>query len=383
MKKYIYSFAVILSVCSVISCGGKQDKAEAAATAPAGPAKVTTIKLPTRDVTTFKNYPASIEGVINSDARPKISGYITEVLIDEGQRVRKGQVLFRLETTSLTEEAAAAKANINAAEVQVNQLKPLVEKNIVSQNQLATAEARLSQARAAYQSIVANIGYATVKSPVDGYAGTIRIRKGNLVSPSDSQPLTTIADISQVYAYFSMNEKDYLNFLKTAEGKTKADKIKNMPAVTLIMANGDEYPHPGKIQTINSQIGKQSGSVSFRAVFDNPEQLLTNGSTGQIQVPNVNKDVVIVPQKSTFERQGRTYVVKVAEGEKGTEAALQRIQIKDQAKGLYVVDSGVNAGDEIIAEGVDRIQDRTPVETVEVSFDSIAKPLKPVFKDEQ
>src|SRR5699024_8994069 len=127
-------------------------------------------KIPSRDVTTYKDYPTSIEGIINSDARPKISGYITDVLVDEGQRVKQGQILFRLETASLTEEAAAAKANINAAQVQVDQLKPLVEKNIVSTNQLATAEAKLSQAKAAYQSIVANIGYATVKSPVDGYA---------------------------------------------------------------------------------------------------------------------------------------------------------------------------------------------------------------------
>ncbi len=379
MKKYYYSLGIIISVLTLVSCGKGQEPAQAAA--PSGPTPVTTVKIPSRDVTTYKDYPTSIEGIINSDARPKISGYITDVLVDEGQRVKQGQILFRLETASLTEEAAAAKANINAAQVQVDQLKPLVEKNIVSTNQLATAEAKLSQAKAAYQSIVANIGYATVKSPVDGYAGTIRIRKGNLVSPSDPSPLTTITDITQVYAYFSMNEKDYLNFLMTSEGETKAEKIKNMPEVTLIMANGQEYPHKGRIQTINSQIGKESGSVSFRAVFDNPEQLLTNGSTGKIRVPTLNKDMPIVPQKSTFERQGRTYVGKIEKTDTATVAVFQHIEIKDRTKGLYIVGEGVKEGDEIVAEGVDKLQSGTPVEPREQAFDSVAKPLKAIFRD--
>ena len=379
MKKFYYSFGIILSVLTLISCGNDK-KGDQAQMQQQGPTQVVTIKVPTRDVTTYKDYPTSIEGIINSDARPKIAGYITDVLVDEGQKVRQGQILFRLETASLTEDADAAQANINAAQVQVDQLKPLVEKKIVSQNQLATAEAQLSQAKANLKSIQANIGYATVKSPVDGYVGSIRIRKGNLVSPSDPKPLTTVTDISKVYAYFSMNEKDYLNFLKTAKGETKQDKIENMPEITLTMANGDEYPHKGKIQTINSQIGKGSGSVSFRAVFDNPELLLTNGSTGRISIPTLNEGAPIVPQKSTFERQGRTYVGKIVNTDEGTIADLQSIEVKDKVKGLYIVESGIEEGDEIIGEGVDKIQSGTPVVAHEQPFDSIAKPLKAVFR---
>lgn len=380
MKKIYYSFGVILSVLTLVSCGKSQNQ-DQAQQQQQGPVPITTIKVPVQDVTTYKDYPASIEGIINSGARPKISGYITEVLVDEGQQVKQGQILFRLETASLTEEAEAAKANINAAQVQVDQLKPLVEKEIVSENQLATAKAKLSQAKASYQSIVANIGYATVKSPVDGYVGTIRIRRGNLVNPSDPTPLTTISDISKVYAYFSMNEKDYLNFLKTAEGETKKEKIDNMPEITLTLANGDEYPHKGKIQTINSQIAKESGTVSFRAVFDNPEGFLTNGSTGKISIPRLNEEAPIVPQKSTFERQGRTYIGKIIKTDTVTIASLQHIEIKDKTKGLYIVGSGVKEGDEIVAEGVDKLQSGTPVEPHEQPFDSIAKPLKAVFRD--
>ena len=379
MKKYIYPFALIIIVLNFVSCGN--DKKDQSGGNRSQITPVITTKIPTRNITTFSQYNTSIEGIINSEARPKIAGYITDVLVDEGQKVRKGQVLFKLETASLSEEAAAAKANIHAAQVQVDQLKPLVEKEIVSKNQLATAEAKLSQAKASYQSIAANIGYATVKSPVDGYVGEIRIRKGNLVSPNDPTPLTTVADISKVYAYFSMNEKDYLNFLQTAKGETREEKIKNMPPITLIMANGKEYEQKGIIQTINSQIDKQTGSISFRATFDNPAQLLTNGSTGRIQIPKVYENVLVIPQRSTFEQQDQTFVVRVKKTDSSTVAALEKINILDEKDNLYLIDAGVKKGDEIVVEDVAKLREGMAIQPTVKPFDSIAKPLTTVFKD--
>ncbi|HLS31921.1 MAG TPA: efflux RND transporter periplasmic adaptor subunit [Flavobacteriaceae bacterium] len=379
MKKYLYSFVFLTIALSLISCGNPQDQnAQMQGQQQATP--VVTVKIHTDSATTYKRYSTRIEGIINSDARPKISGYITDVLVDEGEKVKKGQVLFRLETESLSEEASAAQANINAAQVQVNQLKPLVEKDIVSENQLATAQAKLSQAKASYQSIKANIGYATVRSPVDGFVGEIRKRRGNLVSPSDPKPLTVVTEISQVYAYFSMNEKDYLNFLKTAEGETRAEKIENMPEVTLVLANGDEYEHKGKIQTINSQIDKETGTVSFRAIFDNPNQLLTNGSTGQIKVPTYYENMPMVPRKSTFERQGRTYVMKVQQTDSSTVALLNEISVSRGEGNLYIIHSGAEGGDEIVAEGVDRLRSGQAIIPNEQPWDSVAKPVQPQFK---
>lgn len=378
MKKYIYPLALSIVVLNFVSCGNDskdQSKGKASQTAP-----VTTTKVPTKDITTYNVYTTSIEGIVNSDARPKISGYITDVLVDEGQKVRKGQVLFKLETASLTEEAEASKANIHAAQVRVDQLKPLVKKGIVSENQLATAKANLSQAKASYQSITANINYATIKSPVDGYVGEIRIRKGNLVSPNDPKPLTTVADISKVYAYFSMNEKDYLNFITEAEGKTKSEKIKNLPPVTLIMANGDKFSQQGTIQTVNSQVDKQTGSVSFRAIFDNPAQLLTNGSTGSIRIPKTYEDAIVVPQKSTFEQQEHTFVVKVKKTDSSAVTAIRKINIMAEKDNLYLIDSGVKKGDEIVVEDVATYKDGMAIQPKVEPFDSIAKPLTTVFK---
>lgn len=382
MKKQIYTtLAITALLFSLSSCGDQQaDQAKAAQARQSQVMPAKTVKIPTGNYTTFNTYSTSIEGIINSEARPKVSGYITKVLVDEGQKVKKGQLLFKLETASLSEDAEAAKANVNAAQVQVNQLKPLVKKDIVSQSQLETAKAKLKQAQSNYHSILANINYSNIKSPVDGYVGAIRLRRGNLVSPSDPEPLTTVSDISKVYAYFSMNEKEYLNFLRTAKGKTKEEKIENMPKLTLILANGQEYRHKGTIQTINSQIDKHTGTVSFRAIFDNPELILTNGSSGEIKVPKAYKDILVVPQKSTFEQQGRTYVMKVEKTDSSVIAVTQSIQIKDAKGNIYLVESGLKKGEEIVAEGAASLRSGTPIKPMEQPFDSIAKPLQTIFK---
>jgi membrane fusion protein (multidrug efflux system) len=325
------------------------------------------------------SYPTSIEGIINVDVRAKISGYITNVLVDEGEKVKKGQLLFKLETNTLSEQADAAKANVDAAQVEVNQLKPLVKQGIVGQTNLATAKAKLEQAKSQYHSILANIGYSDIRSPVDGYVGEIRLRRGNLVSPSDPTPMTTITDISKVYAYFSMNESDYMDFIEKTPGKTRTEKIKNLPKVTLITANESEYPYKGTIQTINSQIDKQSGSISFRAIFDNPERILTDGSTGQIRIPKTYKDAVTVPEQSTFEQQNKTLVLKVKKSGDSTIAVATVIGIKGQVRNLYLVSSGVKEGDVIVAKDVDVIPDGSPIKANEIPFDSVAKPLPVIF----
>lgn len=379
MKKNNSSLLIVGVVVSslLIACGGKKEQQGLGSQTPT----VGTIQIPTGDFITSKSYPTTMEGIINSEARPKVSGYITEVLVDEGQRVRKGQLLFKLETASLNEEAAAAQANINAAQVQVDQLVPLVSKGIVSESQLQTAKAKLAQAKAAYSAIQANISYANVVSPVDGYVGQVRIRKGNLVSPSDPTPLTTVSDISKIYAYFTMNERDYLNFLKSSEGKTKEEKIKNFPEITLLMANGDEYPYKGKIETINSQVDKSTGTISFRAVFENPDQILTNGSTGTVKIPTQHLNNLYVPRKSTFELQGITYVMSVQKtGEKAI-VETRAVTIQDQTADFYLIDTlNIHKGAEIVGEGVSKLRDGMEINANPIPFDSIAKPLPVLFQ---
>ncbi len=375
MKKLSLYIAISLSLL-LISCGG-EEKPTGPSAAQQGPKPFPAILVPTQTVTSYSTFPTSIEGVVNSAVRAKISGYITEVLVDEGQKVRKGQILFKLETQTLNQDAAAAKANVNAAQVEVDKLRPLVEKEIISNVQLETAKARLQQAQSAYNSIAANIGYGNIKSPVDGYVGSIRLRKGALVSPSDQESLTTVADISKVYAYFSMNEEDYLNFIQEVKGDDITAKIKNLPPVRLILANDTKYGREGIIETINSQINEKTGSVSFRAVFENPSQVLTNGSSGKIQVPKTFENALVVPKISTYEQQGSTYVYKIAPDSTATAV---RITIEGELEGLFIVSEGIKKGDLIIGTGLDKLKGETKVIPQETAFDSIAKPIPQIFR---
>lgn len=368
----IFYFAIAIGL---VSCGNNDKNNQQTAGAPqAMPYPVITI--PAKTVTGFTSYPTSIEGIVNSGVRAKVQGYIQEVLVDEGQKVKKGQPLFRLETQSLSQDAAAAKASVNAAQVEVDKLKPLVAKNIISNVQLETAKANLERAKSTYQGVAANIGYATVKSPVDGFVGAIPFRQGALVGPNDQTPLTTVTDIKQVYAYFSMNESEYLTFLQKTEGATLSDKIKNFPEVTLVLANGSEFEQKGKIETVTGQVNANTGTVSFRAVFENPGHLITNGNSGTIKVPTTYENAVVVPMESTLEQQGQILVFKA----ENNTAKNVVIEVQGQVNNLYVVKSGLAKGDKIVAS-VGKLRNNTPILPQEVPFDSIAKPIKTVFKN--
>lgn len=363
----VLGFSVFLSSCN----NGKDNPRQQQAM----PFPVITV--PSKTITAYDMYPTRLEGIINSQVYAKTSGYITDVLVDEGQKVKRGQTLFRLETESLSQDAAAARANVNAAQVEVDKLKPLVEKNIISSVQLETAKAKLLQAQSGYNSIAATIGYSTIKSPVDGYVGAINLREGSLVSPSSASPLTTVVDIDKVYAFFSLNEKQYLDFIQNSEGKSLNEKIKNMPKVRLLLANGQLYPIEGTIETVNAQVNAATGTVSFRAIFDNPNGLLSSGSSGQIQIPRVYEDATLVPAVSTFERQGITYTYRV-QGD--TLAIPSSIDILDRVDNLLIVEKGISPGDKIVARGVDKLRGSTPIQAQTVAFDSIVKGLKKVFK---
>ncbi|HYH57264.1 MAG TPA: efflux RND transporter periplasmic adaptor subunit [Anseongella sp.] len=372
MKKLRYT-AFAASIFIFISCQNKQQGPPQGQ----GPLPLPVVEVPRKTVTGYTSYPVSIEGTINSAVRAKVAGYITDVLVDEGQKVSKGQTLFRLETTALTQEAGAAEANVKAAQVEVNKLKPLVEKGIISRVQLETAEARLAQAEAGYKSITANIGYATIKSPVNGYVGSIPFREGSLVSPADPTPLTTVSETDQVYAFFSMNERDYLDFIRNTAGNSLSEKIRNFPPVELQLVNGDMYREKGKIETVSGQVNPSTGTVSFRATFPNPNRILSNGNSGNIRIPKTYENVTVVPEAATFEQQGIVYVYRV-QGD--TMAVLSNIEVTDRVENLVLVASGLEPGDKIVAEGVGKLRNNTPVMPQPVPFDSVANSLKVVFK---
>ncbi|PQJ68774.1 efflux RND transporter periplasmic adaptor subunit [Polaribacter butkevichii] len=377
MKHHKLLTLLSLSVFLVIaSCAKEAKQTTAAANQPAPSFPV--IAMQTKTVTGYKEYPTSIEGIVNSAVRAKVSGYIQKVMVDEGQKVRKGQVLFKIETQSLSQDAGAAKARINVAQVEVNKLIPLVEKNIISAVQLETAKANLAQAKANYSSISASIGYGTIRSQVDGYVGAINFREGALVSPADPTPLTTVSDISKVYAFFSLNESQYLDFLQNAKGKNLAEKLANYSAINLVLANGSIYAEKGKIETSTGQVNKNTGTISLRAVFNNPNQLLTNGNSGKIQIPTVYENAIVVPQAATYEQQGNIMLFKLDKENKVTSSI---IKVKATVDNLYVVTSGVDLNDKIIASGVGKLRNGMAISPKETSFDEALKPVAILFKN--
>lgn len=367
-----FSALVIIALLSLQACSpGAEEEAQHARATP-----LPTIEVSRKSLSSETPYPTRLEGRVNSDVRAKVSGYITEVLVQEGEQVKKGQVLFTLETQSLSQDAEAAKAQVEVAQVEVDKLKPLVEKGIISDIQLQTAKANLTRAKSAYNSVSANIGYARIKSPVDGVIGSINYRKGALVGPADPTPITTVSDIEKIYANFSMNEKEYLDFLQQTRGGSITERIENLPEVNLKLANGQIYEHKGTIETVSGQVNRATGTVSFRVRFDNPTQLLTNGNSGTILIPIKYDSVLVVPETSTFEQQGQTFVYTLS---KNNEATPKGIEVLARAHEMVVIQSGIKEGETIIAKGVGKIRNGALIAPTAIPFDEV-NTFKTVFK---
>lgn len=362
----------ILISLVLLSCGEKEQQRQ-----QPPPPSLPVIKVEKQDVTGYKLITANIEGIVNDEVRPKIAGYITDVLVDEGTVVKKGQILFKLETRSVSQDALAAKANLESATIEVDKLVPLVEEGIISERELESAKAVQSNSRASYNSVLEQIEYGNVRSSVNGTVGEIPFRTGSLVSPNDVEPLTTVSETKEVYAYYAMNEKDYLTFLRETEGTSVQEKIKNFPKIKLVLADDSEYQHEGIIETSTGQIDRQTGTISFRARFPNSEGLLTNGNSGFVKIPQYYKDVMVVPEQSSFEDQTIVYVFTVTENDSVKLTAVKPIK---RINNLLLIEEGVNVGETIVGKGVSKIRDGALIQPKMVPFDSIAKSTKTIFK---
>ena len=370
------------------SCGNNDAAKKAAAAAAAGPQAYPVFTVNTQNTTLDSDYPATIEGIQNIDIRPKVDGFIEKIFVDEGAVVKKGQLLFTINAPQYEQQVrtaraaiSSAEADVNAAQLTVNKTRPLVEKDIISKYDLDAAQltlqsrkAALAQAKAELVNAQVNLGYTSVKSPVDGVVGSIPFRNGSLVSSTSTQPLTTVSNTSKVYAYFSLNEKQLLDFSKTYKGNTLAQQMKNIPAVSLVLADGTIYAQNGKIESINGQINTSTGSASLRATFPNPISLLKNGASASVRIPQHVDNAILIPQKSTIDLQGKKFVYVLGDSAKTINT---EIEIMDLAKGkFYVVTKGLKAGDKVVLEGFQSLKDGTKIKPEEKSADSVYADIK-------
>src|SRR5690554_1569970 len=374
--------AVIILVVGVFltACGGKKE--EQGAKGEIETYKV--LALEKTSTTLLTSYPTSLEGVKDIDIRPKIDGYIDEVLVDEGQEVSKGQLLFRISNPQYSQDmkglqaaVQTAKSAVEAAELQVTKTKPLVEKGIISAFELQNVEialdarkSDLANAEARYNNAVTNVGYTQIKSPVDGVVGTLPFRLGSYVNSNTAQPLTQVSDISVIQAYFSIGEKQQLDLITSIEGNTFQEKIEKLPPVNLILSNGMQYEHSGKIKSFSGQVNKQTGAFRVRADFENPEKLLRSGASATIQIPQKLQNVIVIPQRSTFEMQDKrmTYVL-----EDNIVKAVPIITRPVPGGQLFVVDEGLAESDLVLIEGVGILPEGAEIEPEVVKLSEFLK----------
>ncbi len=296
-------------------------------------------------------YPAILKGQEDIDIKPRVEGFIDAVYVDEGTIVKRGQSLFRISSPTAVQQLETATANYNNAKTDLERMRPLAEKGIISHVRIQTYENMVASAKAALDQAKANMGFANVTSPVDGIVGAVNYRLGSLVNSSTI--LTTVANTNQIIAYFSLNEKDLLDFMRRWEGGSQAEKIKKMPPVRLLLADGAEYEESGRIETISGVVDAVSGSVNIRASFPNKQGLLRSGTSGSVVIPSVLQDVFLIPQKATMSQQDKIVVYKL----QGDSAVQKVIDVKSTPDGQsYAVLSGLTVGDRIITDGVSTLK---------------------------
>jgi RND family efflux transporter MFP subunit len=352
MKNYIGTACMLLSIL-IMACSSHKENTTRIETFPITSPVIL-------DTSYIKEFVADLHAIKNVEIRARVYGEIKKIHIDEGRAVKQGQLLFSIEDYSYREELSKANSQLKnavaeakSAELDLMNTKALLEKNIVSSTEVARAEAKLEALNAKIEearSLVSNanlkLSFTQIKAPFDGIIDRIPLKMGSLVN--EGTLITTISDINEVFAYFNVSENEYLNFV--TQTKQQAENKE----VSLLLANSEEHPYKGKIETIEGEFDKATGNISFRARFPNPDKILKHGASGKVLLKtNLNK-VMIIPQKSTFDIQDKTFVFLV---DQNNEVKLQNIKTKLRLPHLFVLESGLTPKDRIVYEGLQRVRE--------------------------
>ncbi len=306
-----------------------------------------------------KKFPGIIEGSVNVDIKAQVSGYLEAIYVKEGDYVTKGQSLFKIKGDVFAEQVnnsqasyKVALANLSNAKLEVEKIRPLVEGKVFSEIQLKTAQAnyeaavaQVAQAKAALGSSKLNADFSLIKAPVSGYISRIPNRVGNLVTPGDSVPLTTLSDINTVFVYFSMSEADYLSFMKNSAS--------DQP-VSLILANGDVFEEKGKLEVASGSIDRTTGSIALKAVFNNPKKYLRSGGSARVILNSNLSSVISIPMASVKDIQDKFFVFTLGDSSKVT---MTPIEIGGSSGTDYFVKKGLKPGDKIAVNRIDLLSD--------------------------
>ncbi|WP_128547631.1 efflux RND transporter periplasmic adaptor subunit [Larkinella soli] len=334
------------------------------------------VELTRQSTTLHREYAGNVEAVRNVEIRARVGGYLDKIFVDEGRQVRKGQLLFQINPAEYQAELAKARASLKSAqaeaktaEVELGRVKLLVEKKIVSASELDLARSKVESARAAIeeaqsaqQNASLRLSHASIRAPFDGVINRIPFKIGSLIE--EGALLTTVSDIREVYAYFHVSEKEYLDYIK----KTRNNPSSHAQEVRLLLADDSPYGYAGKIETMESVFDDGSGTIAFRARFPNPDKLLKHGATGKVRLANEVDDAVLVPQKAVFEIQDRNYVYVVDAANK---VKMRSFVPQSRLNQFYLVKSGLQAGEKVVYEGIQNIREGMEITPKPLPADSL------------
>ncbi len=388
-KLFIQIFIIVALSSQLFSCNSGDAKDTSVNNAP--PSEIKDYKVLTLNPRKAKvniDFPATIQGQQIIEIRPKIDGYIDAIYVQEGAAVKKGQLLFRIsnpqyeqEIITATASIKSAEADVDASKMQIAKVKPLVEKEIISKYELESAqytlkskEAALAQAKAALINAQTNAGYTILRSPANGVIGMIPYKVGALVNSTNTDPLTTLSNIGKVYAYYSLSEKQLLQYFNSTRGSTINEKINNMEPATLLLADGSIYPEKGKIEMASGMISTETGTATFKAIYENPLGIIRSGASATVRIPTDMDSALVIPQSATYELQDKRLVYILGKDNKISSIAITAIP-SDNGQ-YFIIISGLKPGDIVVLEGLIGLRDNTQIIPKQANVDSVYANLK-------
>jgi membrane fusion protein (multidrug efflux system) len=388
-QKFFFRTIIIIVLCfQLFSCNSGDAKNVSDNNSQSEIKDFKVLTLSPRKAKVNADFPATIQGQQIIEIRPKIDGYIDRIYVQEGAAVKKGQLLFRIsnpqyeqEVITATASIKSAEADVDASKMQIAKVKPLVEKEIISKYELESAqytlkskEAALAQAKAALINAQTNAGYTILRSPANGVIGTIPYKVGALVSSTSAEPLTNLSNIGKVYAYYALNEKQLLQYFSTTPGSTIQEKINNMLPATLLLADGSVYPEKGKIEMASGMISTETGTATFKAIYENPFGIIRSGASATVQIPTVMDSALVIPQSATYELQDKRLVYILGKDNKVSSIAITA-NPSDNGQ-FFIITGGLKPGDIVVLEGLIGLKDNTQIIPKQANVDSVYSNLK-------
>lgn len=354
---------IFMSLCALLgftSCGSKhEEKEEDVKFLVTSPLRMDTI--------TTRQYVCQIRAIQHIEVRALERGYLQQIFVDEGQTVKKGQRMFQIMPLLYEAELQRAQAEANFADIEYQNTKSLADSNVVSKNELAMAKAKLDKAKAEQSLAQTHLQFTDIRAPFNGIMDRFYARQGSLLE--EGELLTILADNSKMWVYFNVPEAEYLNYKQNV----RKDSVMT---VKLLMANNKMFEYSGKVEAIEADFNNETGNIAFRATFPNPKSLLRHGETGNIIATEPLNNVLIVPQKATFEILEKKYVFVV---DKDNVIHQREITIRAEMPDLYIVTDGVTENEKIVLEGIRKVHDKARIEEFEYMDPKVVIPNLKVY----